>query len=329
VLGVAWLLGSGCASTDSLDSDQDAIFDDFDNCVNVPNGDQADTDIDGVGDACDNCRVIPNSNQQDSDNDEAGDACDVCATVFDDQADRDGDGFGDACDNCLEIPNNDQTDADNDDAGDICDCEIDDPEIGALVLSSNLGAEPLQATGGFSLANWSQAGATLLQNALVNESQDAVRANLGGLQLSDIVVEVTAASTQVQGFDAQDDRLVLVTARHQDSGGSFGASACGIRVDELANPTQRLQLLDISGSGGALSISTEADAVRNAVGANEPFLLRFHLKGTIATCTIVLPQQGNATFTATGSAALGAGGIGFITRESKASFQSLRVCEAR
>jgi hypothetical protein len=111
-----------------VDSDDDGVADDDDNCVLVANADQTDTDGDGVGDACtlsfdsdfdgvldyeDNCPLTPNPDQADSDGDGRGDACTL---IFD--ADRDG--IPDGEDNCLFTPNPDQADSDGDGIGDAC-----------------------------------------------------------------------------------------------------------------------------------------------------------------------------------------------------------------
>lgn len=59
-----------------LDSDQDGIADENDNCPLTFNPDQSDVDGDGVGDVCDNCVETPNSDQLDSNGNGIGDACD-------------------------------------------------------------------------------------------------------------------------------------------------------------------------------------------------------------------------------------------------------------
>jgi 6-phosphogluconolactonase (cycloisomerase 2 family) len=103
--------------------DEDALFDDEDNCPDTSNDAQDDADGDGVGDDCDTCPAVADSAQTDTDDDGVGDVCDVCAVVPDDQMDIDGDRVGDACDDCINVSNPDQLDGDGDDLGDACDPE--------------------------------------------------------------------------------------------------------------------------------------------------------------------------------------------------------------
>jgi len=123
-----------------VDTDGDGIYDDEDNCPEVPNTDQFDADDDSIGDLCDecpydsendadgdgvcgdvdNCPDEPNSNQADFDGDGAGDVCDL---------DDDNDGVLDENDNCPFAANSDQADADGDGAGDACDTDDDNDGV--------------------------------------------------------------------------------------------------------------------------------------------------------------------------------------------------------
>ena len=65
----------------SFDDDGDGVFNEVDNCPDVPNPGQEDSDGDGLGDACDNCPLDFNPAQLDQDGNGIGDACDLCAIM--------------------------------------------------------------------------------------------------------------------------------------------------------------------------------------------------------------------------------------------------------
>ncbi len=114
-----------------IDTDQDGIADDLDNCPLAANPDQQDLDGDGIGDLCDedidgdginnevdNCINFPNPDQFDSNGNGIGNPCEP-------DADGDGDGIPNAEDNCPLLANADQSDIDQDGIGDTCDEDID------------------------------------------------------------------------------------------------------------------------------------------------------------------------------------------------------------
>ena len=91
---MALLIGTALAACEPppppLDTDNDGVPDEDDNCPTFANADQADNEGDGLGDACDpdddndgvpdtsdNCPLNANPAQEDFDSDGAGDACDA------------------------------------------------------------------------------------------------------------------------------------------------------------------------------------------------------------------------------------------------------------
>ncbi|MCO4773224.1 MAG: hypothetical protein KDA24_24535 [Deltaproteobacteria bacterium] len=131
-----------------VDSDNDGVCDEDDNCVDDANPDQEDGDLDGAGDACDvcpadptddgsdgdgvcddvdNCVGVPNPDQANADGDLLGDACDTCPLDADN--DIDGDGVCGNDDNCPDDANPAQDNFDGDDLGDVCDPDDDNDGV--------------------------------------------------------------------------------------------------------------------------------------------------------------------------------------------------------
>lgn len=69
----------------TVDSDNDGLFDDEDNCPVVANAAQTDEDGDARGDACDGCPPIADTTADDGDGDGVEDACDPNPTTAGDK----------------------------------------------------------------------------------------------------------------------------------------------------------------------------------------------------------------------------------------------------
>ncbi len=135
-----------------VDSDEDGVFDRYDNCPDDSNPDQANSDFDDEGgDACDtpdlvdgdgdlipdsgdNCPGTANQDQLDTDGDGQGDLCDTYPN------DGDNDGYDDDVDNCPTDSNPDQLDNDDDGEGNVCDMFPDGvPTIPAQLVTYGRG----------------------------------------------------------------------------------------------------------------------------------------------------------------------------------------------
>jgi hypothetical protein len=312
------------------DIDSDTIGDLCDNCEDLSNTDQNDQDSDGVGDVCDNCAGVSNTDQRNNDDDSLGDACDNCDNATnEDQSNADGDSAGDACDNCAGLSSEDLLDGDGDGIGNPCDCNPQDPEIGPELETLDLGdPKSLLPAQGYAFGSWTHNAAlgAALQNRAVDNGFDSVLLALNNQQ-QNVFVEVTAsAQAAVVGSN---DRIVALTTRYKDGANATGV-ACGIRVDnaEPAGATQRLQLLNLSGPAGTPALAKLTNVVRSAVDVDETFKLSLKLKGANATCILTLLEQGNAQQTINTTAATNQiGSIGLFTRETKATYSNVKICQ--
>ena len=133
---------------DVIDTDEDTVPDEDDNCPTVANPEQQDSDMDGLGDACDNCPEYETLDQADDDQDGIGNLCDNCQyDANEDQADADDDGYGDVCDNCPEVSNPDQLDSNTDGLGDLC----SEPQDAAFVMGSFVGSASISTSPNYRL----------------------------------------------------------------------------------------------------------------------------------------------------------------------------------
>lgn len=244
--------------------------------------------------------------------------------------DVDNDGVADAEDNCPRVANAEQADADGDLVGDACDCEPEDAGNDSfLVVDDDLLQDSglFTPTQSFDPINWRQEAGGYSQSRLADQSNDA--ALFQGLQMTDVYMRVTAASTEIANFDDQDMRQLLLVARVSALADSYEAYGCGLEVVEGLLPTQKTTALKFSGPPpDGLDVEVYERTDRAAVQVNEDFELEMILRGNLMQCTATLTPSGATVATAT-EIPIKAGYVGLHTRETKALFKNLKVCEYR
>jgi hypothetical protein len=240
--------------------------------------------------------------------------------------DFDGDTVADAKDNCPAFSNTDQSDADSDGIGDACDCVPADAQIAAyLVATDDLATEKgtFAPAAGFDATSWSFGDGAYRQGRLALGANDATFLQ-SSKALEDVFVEVRAASTEIADQSATDLRQIVLLAGASSTATTFTATGCGIEVVEGLTPSQKISVLALGGSPGAVTTTATTRVNRTAVQANEEFRLRMIRRGGQMTCTVTVGDGGS--FTATASGVGGPGAIGFLTRETKALFKDVKVC---
>jgi hypothetical protein len=177
---------------------------------------------------------------------------------------------------------------------------------------------------GFSAGDWSFANAAYRQTRLTNDASDASLFTADH-PMADVIIEGVAASTEIADFGTDDLRQIVFLARADISAKVFDAVGCGIEVVEGLSPTQKTSVVTYTGSPSAINLSAVKRTNRAAVVANEEFKMRMELSGKEMTCTVTL--DGTDVTVATAQVPEGAGSVGLFTRETKALFKSMRVCE--
>lgn len=242
-------------------------------------------------------------------------------------ADMDGDSIADSEDNCPRLSNPDQDDSDGDTIGSACDCDPDDSALAAYrVLEDDLSTDRgvVKVPNGFTAGNWSFSSGAYRQTRLVNDSSDASLFTADH-PMADVIIEGVAASTEIADFGTDDLRQIVFLARADISDKVFDAVGCGIEVVEGLSPTQKTSVVTYTGSPTAIDMSAVKRTNRAAVVQNEEFRMRMELSGKQMKCTVTL--DGTDVTVAEAEVPEGAGAVGLFTRETKALFKSVRVCE--
>lgn len=259
----------------------------------------------------------------DDDDDGEGDV------IPEEESDVDADTIPDFSDNCPDLANTDQNDGDGDSIGNVCDCDPDDGDVvGYRIVEDDMSADRgmMEVPLGFTPANWTYSGGAYRQNRLTNDSTDA-SLFLVDHPLANVLVEGTVASTEFASYGDDDLRQIFFLARADVTDKLYSGIGCGIEVVEGLTPTQKTSAVTFAGSPSAINMSVVRRTSRAAVNANEQLGMRMEVRGTEITCTVTL--DGTDVTSATGTVPDGAGRVGFHTRETKALFKSIRVCELK
>lgn len=221
------------------------------------------------------------------------------------------------------------TDTDGDGAPDEADCDPASPALRKRVLEDPLASDKglFAAADGFPAASWSY-DAAYRQTRLLDASDTSLY--VGDTDLGDVQVEVRAASTEVGAITPR-LRQIFVVVGASVSGGSLLAHGCGIEVVEGMTPEQKTSIVKLEGASASVVTTAIQRVTRPAVQANEQFSIKLRIEDGAMTCDVTQGTGATATTTTATASGLGAlrGRAGFFTRQTKALFKGIRVCNLK
>jgi hypothetical protein len=217
-------------------------------------------------------------------------------------------------------------DSDHDGVPDDVDCAPNDATIaGTTLLKDDLTTDKnlFAPATGFP-ADWSYS-AGYVQTRLADAPDQTLL--LKDAAVTNAIVEVTAASTEISSGITPILRQMFITFGTQVSGGTLTAVGCGLEVDASQTPTQKTSVVRLSGSATNVTSTPLNRVDRGAVQANEEFKMKGVLQNGTLTCTVTI--GGTTTTTATASVGQVTGSIGFFTKQTKALFKQASVCKLK
>lgn len=206
------------------------------------------------------------------------------------------------------------------------DCDPPGAVLGTKLLNDDLATEKgfFTSADGFPQSSWAYDGTAYRQSRIIDASDTSVFNK--DPQVSNVVVEVTAASTEIATLPTTLRQIFIVMGTMVNAG-SLSAVGCGIEVVGGEAVTQKTSIVRLDGPTANVTTSVLQRVNRAPVQVNEEFKMKAKLVGGTLTCDVTI---GATTTTATASnLGLLKGSVGFFTRQTKALFKKASICKVK
>lgn len=210
------------------------------------------------------------------------------------------------------------------------DCDPSSKALGRRIVEDSLGSDKglFAVAAGFPTTSWTFAGAAAYRQTRLADAAD-VSFYANDADITDVQVEVTAASAEVSNAFTPRLRQIFVVVGATSAGGTFRGHGCGIEVVQGETPEQRTTIVKLEGSPANVTSTVLQRVSRPAVQVNEDFDVKMRFTGGAMICDVHQPSApGGAVTTQATANNLGAlkGSVGLYTRQTKGIFKNLRVC---
>lgn len=221
-------------------------------------------------------------------------------------------------------------DDDGDGVANADDCDPTSKTLRRRIVEDSLGSDKglFAAATGFPTASWTFDGAAAYRQIRLADAAD-VSLYAKDSELTDVQIEVTAASAEVSSTFTPRLRQIFVVIGAVSSGGNFSGHACGIEVVQGESPEQRTTITKLTGTTTAVVSTVVQRVSRPAVQVDEDFMLKLRFTDGAMICDVTQPGAPGGAVTTTATANnLGAlkGSVGLFSRQTKATFKNIRVC---
>jgi hypothetical protein len=199
--------------------------------------------------------------------------------------------------------------------------------LGTKLLVDDLATEKgfFTSADGFPQGSWAYDGTAYRQSRIIDAGDTSVFNK--DPQVSNVVVEVSAASTEISTTLGTPLRQIFIVMGTMVNAGSLSAVGCGIEVVGGEAVTQKTSIVRLDGPTANVTTTVLQRTNRGAVQVNEEFKMKAKLMAGTLTCDVTI---GGATTTATASnLGLLKGSVGFFTRQTKALFKKASICKVK